>query len=211
MPKEFFSKILAPEVEYAFDAALGVLRQLGANLKPVSIPLTHETEDAGNQIAWAEATHYHQQAGCYPARAADYGEDVRMRLELGAKVSATAYLRAMELRDTFIEHFHAAIADANVDALVVPTTPIAAPLIGEETTPIGGVNHPTRALLLRLNRPANLGGLPALSIPCGFTPAGLPVGLQLIGAATDENLLLCVAHSFERAHPQNRRPPLATQ
>ena len=211
LPKGFFSKILSLEVEYAFDAALGVLRQLGANLKPVSIPLMHETEDAGNQIAWAEATHYHQQAGCYPSRAADYGEDVRTRLELGAKVPATAYLRAMELRDTFIEHFHAAMADANLDALIVPTTPIAAPLIGEETTPISGVNHPTRALLLRLNRPANLGGLPALSIPCGFTPAGLPVGLQLIGAATDENLLLCIAHSFERAHPQNRRPPLAAQ
>ena len=117
----------------------------------------------------------------------------------------------MELRDTFIEHFHAAMADANLDALIVPTTPIAAPLIGEETTPISGVNHPTRALLLRLNRPANLAGVPAISIPCGFAPAGLPVGLQLIGAATDENLLLCVAHSFERAHPQNRRPPLATQ
>src|SRR6266581_1590674 len=208
LPKEFFSKILAPEVEYAFDAALGVLRQLGANLKPVSIPLTHETEDAGNQIAWAEATHYHQQAGCYPARAADYGEDVRTRLELGAKVPATAYLQAMELRDTFIEHFHAAMADANLDALIVPTTPIAAPLIGEETTPISGVNHPTRALLLRLNRPANLGGLPAISIPCGFSPEGLPVGLQLIGAVTDEHLLVRIAHAFERAHPQLRRPLL---
>jgi len=208
LPKEFFFKILSPEVEYAFDEALRVFRKLGANLKEVSIPLLHETEDAGNQIAWAEATHYHQQSGCYPARAADYGEDVRTRLELGAKVPATAYLQAMELRDTFIEHFHAAIADANVDALVVPTTPIAAPLIGEETTPIGGVNHPTRALLLRLNRPANLGGLPALSIPCGLTPEGLPVGLQLIGAFTDEHLLLRIAHAFERAHPQLRRPVL---
>jgi len=169
-----------------------------------------ETEDAGNQIAWAEATHYHQQAGCFPARAADYGEDVRARLEMGAKVSATAYLRAMEVRNSFIEHFHAAMADANVDALAVPTTPIAAPVIGEETTLVSGDKHPTRALLLRLNRPANLAGLPAVSVPCGFTPEGLPVGLQLIGAVTDEHLLLEIAKAFELACPGRARPALAT-
>src|SRR6266849_6270270 len=72
-----------------------------------------------------------------------------------------------------------------------------APAIGEEATSICGTNHPTRALLLRNNRPANLGGLPAISIPCGFTPDGLPVGLQLIGSVTDEALLLRIAHAFE--------------
>jgi aspartyl-tRNA(Asn)/glutamyl-tRNA(Gln) amidotransferase subunit A len=60
-----------------------------------------------------------------------------------------------------------------------------------------------------LNRPANLAGIPAISLPCGFTPAGLPVGLQLIGAVADEHLLLQIAHAFERAHPQKRRPLLA--
>jgi aspartyl-tRNA(Asn)/glutamyl-tRNA(Gln) amidotransferase subunit A len=208
LPKDFFFKIVSPEVEYAFDAALRLLRKLGANLKQVSIPLLHETEDAGNQIAWAEATHYHQHAGWFPARAPEYGEDVRTRLELGAKVPATTYLQALELRESFIGSFHAAMADANLDALVVPTTPIAAPAIGEETTPVCGTNHPTRALLLRSNRPANLGGLPAISVPCGFTPEGLPVGLQLIGAVTGEPLLLRIAHAFEHAHPQLRRPPL---
>jgi aspartyl-tRNA(Asn)/glutamyl-tRNA(Gln) amidotransferase subunit A len=208
LPKDFFFKIVSPEVEYAFDAALRLLRKLGANLKQVSIPLLHETEDAGNQIAWAEATHYHQHAGWFPARAADYGEDVRTRLELGTKVPATTYLQALELRESFIGNFHAAMADANLDALVVPTTPIAAPAIGEETTSVSGTNHPTRALLLRSNRPANLGGLPAISVPCGFTPEGLPVGLQLIGAATGEPLLLRIAYAFEHAHPQLRRPPL---
>ncbi len=208
VPREFFFEAVDEEVCFVVDEALRSLGKLGAHLIDVPIPLLKETGDAGNQIAWAEATHYHQQAGCYPARTADYGEDVRTRLELGAKVPATAYLQAMELRDTFIEHFHAAMADANVDALVAPTTPITAPLIGEEITSIGGVNHPTRALLLRLNRPANLGGLPAISFPCGFTPGGLPVGLQLIGAVTDEHLLLRIARAFERAHPQLRRPVL---
>jgi len=110
-----------------FERALRLLQKSGSNLKEVSIPLLSETEDAGNQIAWAEATHYHQQAGCFPARAADYGEDVRARLEIGAKVSATAYLRAMEVRNSFIEHFHAAMAGANVDALAVPRHPLPPP------------------------------------------------------------------------------------
>jgi len=100
------------------------------------------------------------------------------------------------------------MSGAGVDALVVPTTPLAAPLIGEESTRISEKDHPTRALLLRLNRPANLAGVPAISIPCGFTPSGLPVGLQIIGLHTAEFALLQIAHAFERACPQNSRPPL---
>jgi aspartyl-tRNA(Asn)/glutamyl-tRNA(Gln) amidotransferase subunit A len=205
VPGDFFLKILSVEVEYAFEEALRLLRRLGATLREVTIPLLHETENAGNQIAWAEATHYHQLAGWFPSHSADYGEDVRTRLELGVKVPATTYLQALEVRDSFIEHFHSTMAEADLDALVVPTTPIPAPVIGEETTSVCGTNHPTRALLLRNNRPANLGGLPAISIPCGFTPDGLPVGLQLIGSVTDEHLLLCIANAFERPHPQQRR------
>jgi aspartyl-tRNA(Asn)/glutamyl-tRNA(Gln) amidotransferase subunit A len=210
LPKGFFSDVISPEVQFAFEQALRILRKSNCNLKEVSIPLLFETEDAGNQIAWAEAAHYHQRAGWFPTRAGEYGEDVRTRLELGAKVSATAYLQAMELRYSFIERFHAAMAGSNLDALVVPTTPIPAPIIGEETTMVCGANHPTRSLLLRLNRPANLGGLPAISVPCGFTPEDLPVGLQLIGAATAESLLLQIARMFELASPLRQpRPALA--
>jgi aspartyl-tRNA(Asn)/glutamyl-tRNA(Gln) amidotransferase subunit A len=208
LPKGFFSDVVSPEVEFAFDHALRLLRRSDCNLKEASVPLLFETEDAGNQIACAEATHYHQQAGWFPARAGEYGEDVRTRLEMGAKVSATAYLQAMEVRYSFIEQFHAAMVAANVDALVVPTTPIPAPKIGEETTTVCGANHLTRALLLRLNRPANLGGLPAVSVPCGLTPDGLPVGLQLIGAVTDEHVLLRIASGFEGSQPLARRPPI---
>jgi len=208
LPSEFFFDVISGDVLRIFQAALHSLCKLGARIENVSMPLLEQTEDAGNQIAWPEAAHYHQQAGWFPARAEEYGEDVRSRLEMGTRVSATVYLQALELRDKFIQQLHLAMADADVDALVVPTTPITAPLINEETTRISEKNHPTRALLLRLNRPANLAGVPAISIPCGFTPGGLPVGLQLIGAVTDEHLLLRIAHKFERAHPQTRRPPL---
>jgi len=209
LPKGFFSDVVSPEVEFTFERALRLLQKSDSNLKEVSVPLLFETVDAGNQIAWAEAAHFHQRAGWFPAHAGEYGEDVRMRLEVGTKVSATAYLQAMEVRYSFIEHFHAAMAGANVDAIVVPTTPIPAPIIGEETTAVCGANYPTRSLLLRLNRPANLAGLPAISVPCGFTPEGLPVGLQLIGAVTDEHLLLQIAKSFELASSPQPRPALA--
>lgn len=208
LPSEFSFDVISSDVLRIFQDALHSLCKLGAKIENVSIPLLEETEDTGNQIAWPEATHYHQQAGWFPARAAEYGEDVRSRLETGTKVSATVYLQALERRDKFIQQLHLTIADAGVDALVVPTTPIAAPLINEETTRVGEKDYPTRALLLRNNRPANLAGVPAISIPCGFTTAGLPVGLQFIGAVTDEHLLLRIACSYESAHPQLRRPPL---
>lgn len=208
IPREFFSELIAEDVATVFGDALQSFRKLGAKTKEVSLPLLRETEIAGNQIAWAEATHYHQQAGWFPAHANEYGEDVRTRLEMGTKVSAVAYLEALELRDKFIQQLHLVMSDNGLDAIIAPTTPIAAPLIGTDTVSLNGAEHPTRALLLRHNRPANLAGVPALSIPCGFTPAGLPVGLQLIGAVTDEHLLLRMGHAFERAHPQTLRPPL---
>jgi aspartyl-tRNA(Asn)/glutamyl-tRNA(Gln) amidotransferase subunit A len=206
VPKEFFLEVLSPEVARGFQGALRVLQQHGARLKDVSLPLLPETEDAGNQIAWAEATHYHQHAGWYPDHAEEYGEDVRKRLEMGTKVPAVAYLQALELRDQFIAAFHVILREQELDALVVPTTPITATRVGEESVTIQGGNHATRALLLRLNRPANLAGVPAISVPCGLTENGLPVGLQFIGAMTDELLLLELARNFERACPLGARP-----
>jgi aspartyl-tRNA(Asn)/glutamyl-tRNA(Gln) amidotransferase subunit A len=208
VPQEFFLDVLSPEVERAFQTALRTLEKGGARLKEVFLPLLPETEDAGNQIAWAEATHYHQHAGWYPAHAEEYGEDVRKRLEKGTKVPAVAYLQALELRDQFIAAFHVILQEEELDALVVPTTPITATRVGEESVAIKGSIHPTRALLLRLNRPANLAGVPAISVPCGLTENGLPVGLQFIGAVTEELLLLELAYNFERACPLGAQPVL---
>jgi aspartyl-tRNA(Asn)/glutamyl-tRNA(Gln) amidotransferase subunit A len=210
IPKHFFLDIVSPEIQQEFESSLVTLKKLGAKLKEISLPYLKETEHAGNQIAWAEATHFHQQAGWYPLYAADYGEDVRSRLEMGEKVSALEYLRALDLREKFIAGFHLALLENEVDALVTPTTPIAAPLIGEESIPIAGKDHSTRALLLRLNRPANLGGIPAISVPCGLTPSGLPAGLQFLASVTDEALLLDLATRFEQAHPLNAHPDLTS-
>ncbi len=209
IPTDFFLDVLSPDVQSAFDEAIRVLKKQGARLKKISLPLLHETENAGNQIAWPEAAHYHQQSGWFPSRVADYGEDVSSRLEMGTKVAATAYLSALELREKFIRQFHQALEDSGINALAVPTTPITAPQIGQESLRLAGKDHSTRALLLRPNRPANLAGVPAISVPCGFTREGLPVGLQLIGAGSHEYLLLQIAQAFERTHSDYRRPSIS--
>lgn len=206
VPKEFFFDVISDEVHLIFKEVLYSLRTPKIRIREISLSLLEETEYVGNQIAWAEATHYHQQAGWFAARSAEYGDDVRTRLAMGTQVPATTYLTALETREKFIQQLHLTMADAGVDALAVPTTPITAPQIDQESIRIGESDHSTRALLLRTNRPANLAGVPAITVPIGFTPAGLPVGLQLIGAVTDEHLLLQIAAYFERAHPNHRRP-----
>jgi aspartyl-tRNA(Asn)/glutamyl-tRNA(Gln) amidotransferase subunit A len=208
IPKEFFFDIVHGDVQWEFEAALSGLKRSGAQFKFISMRHLAETEEAGNLIAWAEATLYHQQAGWFPGRAAEYGEDVRRRLEMGAKVTAVDYLRARETREKFIASFHAALEENDLDAIVVPTTPIAAPRIGEESVAIKGAMHPARALLLRLNRPANLAGVPSISVPCGRTQQGLPVGLQLMAGWTDEPRLLELARRVERECPLTARPEL---
>lgn len=199
VPREFFFDVLADDVRTCFDDALSACRKQGVQIVEVSVPLLDETERAGNIIAWAEATRYHQERGWYPARRSEYGEDVGKRLDWGMQVLAVDFLAALEERRAFIAQLAHAMKDARVDALIAPTTPIAAPLFQETATRIGGRDHPTRGMLLRLNRPANLAGVPAISIPCGFTPQNLPVGLQLIGPARGEADLLQIASALERA------------
>ena len=206
IPRQLFFDALSPEVRKAFDTAL---RRVAMAAKDISIPLLDETEDAGNHIAWAEAALYHQQQGYFPARAAEYGDDVGSRLEMGSKVPAVDYLRALEIQRQFFEQLHWALAEADVDAMVFPSTAIEAPLLNQETIRMGTHEYATRALLLRNNRPANLAGVPAVSVPCGFTGSGLPIGFELMAGVASEPVLLRIANIFERSRSENLRPPLA--
>src|SRR5262249_34133833 len=112
IPKEFFFDVLASEVQSSFESALKTMRKRGFALKEVSIRLLNDTESAGNNIAWADATHYHQKMGWFPKNSADYGEDVRARLEIGTRIAATTYLESLETREKFIQQFHEAIFEA---------------------------------------------------------------------------------------------------
>ncbi len=173
-------------------------------------PIDTWTQPA-TQIALAEATSFHQQAGWFPARSADYGDDVRARLEMGVDVRAADYIAALGKRKSlWLSLFDHRSFDGLLDAIVVPTTPFPATAIGVEDVSVKGNTEKVRAGLLRLNRPANFAELPAVSVPAGFTSAGLPVGLQIVGQHWQEKNLLQIAYAFEKTHDFHlRRPALA--
>jgi aspartyl-tRNA(Asn)/glutamyl-tRNA(Gln) amidotransferase subunit A len=207
-PKHFFFERLDDEVRRLVEATAKVLEPLGAEIQEVSLPNLVNSVDEATSAVVAEASRYHESQGYFPSRAAEYGEDVRGHLEFGHKLLAVDYLRAVEAKRKVEEDFAAAFE--KVDVIIAPTSPMPAPPIGKREVPIAGQREtPVRAELLRLTRPANLAGNPAISIPCGFTPQGLPVGLQLIAPHWAEARLLAIAHAYEQATQWHRHhPPL---
>ena len=204
-PKEYFWTQLDPEIRRLTEAALLFLVEQGAAVEEISLPTVEHTFEPSNTITLVEARKVHESAGYFPARASEYGDDVQHRLELGGTVRAVDYLTAQEALQRSRAEFEAALS--KVDAIVTPTTPIAAPVVGAECVLETGVEESARSALIRLNRPGNFTGLPAISVPCGFTSGGLPVGLQLIGRAFGEATILSLAHCYEQAHHWSSRHP----
>ncbi len=204
-PREYFFERVDPQVQRAIKAATKVFVSAGARVEDVSLPHLADSLEPSTNIALSEATRYHQSQGYYPARAAEYGTDVSSRLETGMQVRAVDYVRAFEVKRQMQNDFEAAFE--RVDAILAPTVPIAAPRIGKDETKIAGENESVRSALVRLNRPANLTGHPAISIPCGFTRDGLPIGLQLIGPRWGEARLLAIALTYENATDWHTRHP----
>jgi aspartyl-tRNA(Asn)/glutamyl-tRNA(Gln) amidotransferase subunit A len=207
-PKRYFFGRIDREVQNAIESAAKCFKSLGATIKEVSLPGLESSVEPSTNISLAEATQYHESQGYFPGQANKYGDDVRHRLESGRKVLAADYLHALDVKREITLGFDSVFE--NVDAILAPTLPIAAPRIGEKDVVIGGKKETVRSALVRLNRPANLTGHPAISIPCGFTRSGLPIGLQLIGPYWGESRLLSIALAYEDATEWHRcRPPLA--
>lgn len=205
-PKHFFFERLDDEVRRLVGAAAKVFQPLGAEIQEVSLPHLADSVEQATSAIVAEASHYHESQGYFPARAQEYGEDVRGHLEWGHQLPAVDYLRALDAKREVEQDF--ASAYKNVDAIIAPTSPITAPLIGESEVHVAGQRETAvRAELLRLTRPANVTGNPAISLPCGFTPQGLPVGLQLIGPRWGEARLLSIALAYEQATDWHTRHP----
>src|SRR6266851_6409115 len=204
-PREHFWEKLDPEVRRAAEAAVRDMEKRGAVVRDVSLPHLKDSLDAATDISLAEALHVHEAAGYFPARAAEYGDEVRQRIDAGGKVPANRYLAGFDVRKRLLAEFDAAFQ--NVDAIVAPTVPVPAPLIGAESVIIEGEQVGVRPAIVGHSRPANFTGLPAISIPCGFTRTGLPVGLQLIGRAFDESTLLRIASFYERVNDWRERHP----
>src|SRR5262249_26196697 len=123
--------------------------------------------------------------------------NVRTRLQLGRRVLAEDYVRALAGRDVLRREVDAALAQH--DALVLPTMPIPAPPIGASTVQVGTTAEPVRNMMLRLTQRFNVSGHPALAIPCGTTSAGLPCSVQLVGCRGQTDALLRLALACEPA------------
>jgi aspartyl-tRNA(Asn)/glutamyl-tRNA(Gln) amidotransferase subunit A len=196
VPENYFTDRVDPEVTQAVSVATALLEAQGARLREVSIPLAEYIPATEWAIMLPEASAYHQ--GMLREKADLYGDDVRLYLEAGELVLATDYIKALRVR-TLMQQAWRDMFDS-IDVLIAPT--LAAPALRvdkpEVTWPDGSTEAATDAYV-RLSAPANVTGLPALSVPCGFTTGGLPIGMQLLGRPFAEPALLRVAHAYESA------------
>jgi len=189
VPRNFFYDDLDPEVAAAVEQALAVITTLVADVKEVKLEVPTD-----RTLQMAEAYAYHKQNATETPEL--YQPETLRRILAGAEISATDYIeRRRELeqaRRTIGETF------ANIDLLVTPTTPIPAPAIADLKSNPENL-RPAELKLLRNTRPFNVWGLPAISVPCGFTKSGQPIGLQIAGPHWREGLVLRLAHAYQRA------------
>jgi aspartyl-tRNA(Asn)/glutamyl-tRNA(Gln) amidotransferase subunit A len=196
---------LHPGVDAAVREALGILAgTVGVELIDLAPPLLAEVGRIWNALALPESYQVH--AAHIAAHGPEYSPDVLARLELGQRIPAVDLLEAeIEVREVRAEIRELMTA---FDALVAPTAPLPAVPVAGGTISYGGQEIEGAAVLGSLTRLANLTGQPALSLPCGFTDEGLPVGLQLIGRHFGDGELLQLARAYEQATPWHlQRPP----
>ena len=198
---EFFESGLDPEIGTAFEQAVGTLASLGVATRPVRFDLAAAAHAAGTIITLAEAASSQDEA----MRTAphEFGADIRAQLRLAEFITARQYLRALRVRAVVQKELEDVLRD--VDVLVTPTTS-AMPTRSDGTT-----SAESLVLFARNMRPFSMPGLPAISVPAGFSAGGLPIGLQIIGRPFDEPTIVRTAHAYERATPWHTRvPPIYT-
>jgi aspartyl-tRNA(Asn)/glutamyl-tRNA(Gln) amidotransferase subunit A len=188
VPRRYFCDVLDVDVRSRFEEAVDRLRSAGAEVDEVAIPHAPDIASIYLRIAPAEAAAHHAATLVnIPER---YTTPVRQRLEIGREISADDYVRALSERQVLKREVDAALAGH--DALVLPTLPIPAPLIGATAVHVDGIDQPIRSLMLRLTQLFNLTGHPAIALPSGQTAAGLPCSIQLVAARTDALLRVAV-------------------
>ena len=191
-PQNCFFDRLDPDVESAVRGAFARAEALGAVVKPVIVPDMAGINATARIILLSEASAYLEP---YMTEQSRFGPDVYSLLRQGRLVPATDYVNAQRLRRRARKNFEELWRE--VDCLFTPTTPNTAPPIGAQTVRLGGGDEDVRLATTRLVRGINLLGLPALSVPCGLSRGGLPIGLQIIGPAFQEGLILKVGSALE--------------
>ncbi|MEW6516731.1 MAG: Asp-tRNA(Asn)/Glu-tRNA(Gln) amidotransferase subunit GatA [candidate division FCPU426 bacterium] len=223
LPREYFAEGLNPEVAASLEQAKAVFRELGLSITEVSLPHTEyclavyylvATAEASSNLARYDGVQYGLRAEAdsllamyRETRARGFGPEVKRRIMLGTYALSAGYydayyLKALKVRTLIQKDF--ARAWEQCDAILTPTSPTAAFRMGDKT------EDPLSMYLSDIYTiSANLAGLPAVSVPSGFTSQGLPVGLQLIGRAFDEQTILRMAHAYQsRTDWHARRPPM---
>jgi aspartyl-tRNA(Asn)/glutamyl-tRNA(Gln) amidotransferase subunit A len=196
VPSGYFREEMTPETERLFEDAIAEYRKAGATIVEVAPPEIELMNQLGTVVLSVEAATFH--SAWIHARPEDYSDQVRARIEPGFYHPATRYLQALNLRAPLLAHF-AEDVFGKADALIAPVLGMPVPTIAE--TDVGGSPGLGRMLyaMTRNTRPINYLGLPALSVPGGFTGNGLPWGFQLVGRPFSEKLLFRIGRAYERA------------
>lgn len=222
VPKEYFGEGLDPEVKKSVEDAIAFYKAQGHEIVEISLPNTElaipvyyiiATAEASSNLARYDGVRYgHRSADAkdaidlyFKSRAEGFGSEVKRRIILGTYVLSSGYydayyLKAQKMRTLIRNDFMEAFKQ--VDAIIGPTSPTPAFKVGEKT------DDPIAMYLADIYTICvNLAGLPGISVPCGFSEGGLPIGMQLIGKPYEEADLLAIAHQFDSAHKLGEKTP----
>jgi aspartyl-tRNA(Asn)/glutamyl-tRNA(Gln) amidotransferase subunit A len=205
LPENYFFEGVHEEIAAAVWQAARQLEDLGARVSEIRVPDPRAMTDVAMLITRAEASTVH--ARVFRERPQDLQPIVRARLQVGFGISAYDYLQALRLRAKLTRAFVREVF-AEVDVLLTPVIPEPAPALAPLKAAAADEFNARGGRFSRLTRPFNGLGLPALSVPCGFTAAGLPLGFQAVGRPFDEALLLRLGHTYQEATGWHHRRPL---
>lgn len=200
--RDYFFDKLQDGIGDAVANAIAEFSRLGAQVKDACVPGAGAALGGLFGYVLAEAQGIHAEALKF--RPQDFGDDVRALLQVAAP-DAAAMMSGLRAADAWTVGCRLALQD--YDVLLAPTAAIMAPLIGDEVVHLGGVEETVMGAMIRNTAPFNGTHLPALSVPCGFNAAGLPIGLQIIGRPFDEATVVQVGHAYEQATEWHSRKP----
>lgn len=190
----YFMDRLGEEVDAGIHTAIESLRHAGVRIGEASLPHAQDVAPIYLHLVLADAAAYH--SATLESRPHAYTHNVRIRLEMGRAILAEDYLRAVRGRAVLRREVDRALY--GIDALILPALSIEAPPLGAGSVAVKGGSEPVRNAMLRCTQLFNLTGHPAISLPCGTTRAGLPIGLQIVGHAGRTPDLLRVARAVEQ-------------
>lgn len=206
VPTSYFFSPIDPDVASAVRAAIDVFVSLGATVVEVAMPAAlDDFFGVYRGVQRPEAYTWHSDMGWLTTRADRYSPTVRANIEAGASISAKDYIHAQQARRAFTTEMLAQMRQ--VDVLLTPTMAIPAPRADESDTPLRAGGEIIAEGNLRCTFPFNMSGQPALSVPCGFTGDGLPVGLQIVGSRFGEGSVLRLGHAYQRVTDWHTRRP----